>query len=431
MKVSVSEIEKRQVILEIEVEPERVQKALDQAYRRAADRVNVPGFRRGKAPRPLVERMVGHDRLLEEALERLLPQVYDEAIAQQDIKPISRPKFEVTSTEPLQFKATVGIEPRVVLGDYRSIRRERPATEPTDDEVEAVIQHLRETHGEWVPVERPVQLGDRVSLDVKAQAEGRTILDSKDAETIVDPERPQPAPGFAEALVGMQPGETREFTLRLPEDYEDKGIAGEELHFTVTLHGVKERRLPELDDEFARTVSDEYQDVAALREAVRKQIAESKAANAERDYENAVVSEAVQQSTVEIPPQMVERQADFALRQFAHSLDRQGINVEQYLRFTNRTPEAFRDELLADAEQVLARSLVLDAIADAEGITISDEDVDAEIQRMTADSGNRARAAEASQETRDRVRAALRQREAVRRLVSIAAGSGEQAQATA
>jgi len=423
LRVSSTTIERRQVVLEIEVEPERVQKALDRAYQRAASRVKIPGFRPGKAPRPLVERVVGSDALLEDALERLVPEVYDEAVKSEGIKASARPQLEIVSTTPLQVKATVPLEPSVTLGDHRAIRRERPSAEPTDDEIEAVLQQLRESHAEWAPVERAVQLGDRVNLDVALAADNRTLLDSKEAETIVDPERPQPAPGFAEALVGIAPGETRQFTLHLPDDYEDQAIAGEDVQVTVTVHGVKERRLPPLDDELARLVGEEYADVEALRAAVRGQVAESKASRVAREFEERVLEDVIAQSTVELPPQLVERQAEAALQSFARSLDRQGLSVEQYMKFTNRTPESFRAELLADAEGALKRSLVVDAIADAEGVVISDEDVEAEIRRVGTDAAQAGAvdAALASAETRERIRTALRQREAVRRLLESAA----------
>ena len=423
MKVSVSEIENRQVVLDIEVEPERVQKALNQAFQRASSRVNIPGFRKGKAPRSLVERVVGSDALMEDALEKLVPQVYDEALKEQGITVLGRPRLEVTSTEPLQFKATVALEPKVELGEYLAIRRERPSAEPTQDELDAVVNRLRETHAEWVPVERPVQLRDRVSLDVKAEADARTILDSTNAETIVDPQRPQPAPGFAEALVGIAPAETREFTLTLPDDYSDEAIRGEQVRFSVTVHGVKERKLPELDDDFARQVGEEYESFEALRAKVFEQVSASKQASTERDYEDAVLNDAVAAATVQIPPQLVERQAEHLLHQFARSLERQGISIEQYLRFSGQTAELLREKLLIDAVAALSRSLVIDAVAAAEQVVASDEELELEIERLAADPENASPSAQTTltqPETRERVRSALRQRAAVRRLQEIA-----------
>ena len=238
MKVAAQEIENSQVVLDIQGEDERLEKAVDQAYRRVVNRINVPGFRKGKAPRALVERMVGRDALVEDAVEHLVPEVVEAAVKEQELKMVARPKLEVVSTQPLQVKATVPVQPEVQLGDYRGLSVEREPGVVEDEQVDAVLNRLRESHASWEPVERPVQLGDRVAIDLYAEADDQVILDSKDAEYIVDPEGPESAAGFAHQVVGLEAGDQHSFVLTLPEGYRARDLASGPARFTVTLHGV-------------------------------------------------------------------------------------------------------------------------------------------------------------------------------------------------
>lgn len=423
MKVSAREIERSQVVLEVEVEPDRVERALDQAYRRIVNRIKVPGFRPGKAPRPIVERMIGREALLEEAIERLVPDVYDEAVREQQLEPIGRPRLEVTSTSPLQFRATVPLRPKVDLGDYTSIRIEPLPTEPTPEEIEQALDELREGHAEWLPVERPVQVGDRVSIDVRATAGERVLLDSHDAEFVVDPQGPQPAPGFADQLVGLAAGETRTFTLTWPEEARDRTLAGQPVAYEVKVNWVKEKSVPPADDEFAVRLG-EFQTIDQVRQELAGLIRSRKErAEAERREQEAIRA-VVAQAQLEIAPPLVEEEADHLRERLAQSLDRQGITMEQYIRFRQQTEAEFRQELLAEAEEHVRRSLVLDAVARSEGLTVSESEVEEEIQRLAAEvpeEDRRRQAALARPETRARVEAVLRERKAVRRLLELTA----------
>lgn len=424
MKISAQEIEQRQVVLEVEVEPERVERALDQAYKRIVNRINVPGFRRGRAPRPLVERMVGRAAILEDAVEKLVPEVYQDALQEQAITPAGQPSLEVTSTEPLHFKATVPLQPKTDLGDYRSIQIDLDAVAVEDSEVDAIIQNLRESHATWVPVERAVQLGDRVALDVKATRGERTIIDSRDAEFVVNPSGPEPAPGFSEQVLGMEPDQERSFSLgggREAEGEEQRPTAD----FTVRLQGVKEKELPELDDEFARTAADK-ESLEQLLGEIREQIRNHKQQTARERQRNAIVQAAVDQARVEMPPQLVERQAGRRLETLAAGLDKQGISVEQYLQFTGKDEATFRSELLSDASDVLKRSLVLEAIAEAEGLEVSEAELGEEIERAAQGAGDPARTARqalARPETRATVESALKTQKGFQRLMELTGGA--------
>ncbi len=425
MKIATQEIEHSQVVLDIEVEDERLQRAFDQAYRRIVNRINVPGFRKGKAPRALVERMVGREALVEDAVEHLVPEVVEAAVKEQDLKMVARPKLEVVSTEPLQVKATVPVQPKVELGDYRTLRVEREPATVEDGQVEQVIDRFREAHAIWEPVERPVAIGDRVAIDLLGEADGQTVVDSKDAEYVVDPDGAQPAPGFADQLVGMEAGDERSFILTFPQDHRDRKLAGAPARFTVTLHGVKERRLPVLDDGLAEMIDPEHKTAVELREFVRQQLVDREEQQRKMAHEDAVVQAVIDQAAVEVPPQLVEEEAQRLLDRLAANLDRQGITIQQYLRFTEKSEAQLRAELMAQGERSVRRSEVLNAVALAEGLEATDQEIRAELAQATSDEGEaerQYRAALDRPELKERLASVLRQRKAVDFLLKAVGG---------
>lgn len=430
MKVSSTELPSRQVSLDIEVEQERVDRAIDEAYRRLAGRVDVPGFRRGKAPRSMVERMIGRDRIVEDALEHLLPQVVSEAIEEEKVDPYTRPRVESVEFDPLRVKAVVGLTPKVELGNYQSeLHISSEETEVGDEQVDAVIQRLRESYAQWVPVEREVKTGDQIGLDVHATVEGRErpLADAQDAAYNVDPDGAQPAPGFFEQVVGMQPGEHKTFTLTLPEDYSDKEVAGQSADFEVTLHWVKERELPELNDEFAQQLGD-FSDVAALRTSVELQVRQREQQRVREQLEEAAMSKLVELSSIEFPPQLIDHQAQHMLDSFTRNVEQQGLQLAQYLRLIGKERADFEQEIRAEAENRVRRSLALDAFADAENIGVERVEVEDEVRRAasgTADSDAVERLAMNNPTTLQRVQEMTRERKALARLVELATGNGK------
>jgi trigger factor len=427
VKVSTQEIEKSQVVVEIEVDPPRLERAMDQAYRRMAGRLKVPGFRPGKAPRPLVERMIGRESLLEDAIEHLVPEVYREVVDQEDLYPIEEPSFEVVEAEPLKIKATVPVRPTVQLGDYRSLRRELTPPEVTDEQVDNVISQLRESHATWVPVERAVQLEDRVAMDVHGTVDEKVILDRRDVEYVVRGESERPMPGFAEQLVGMSAGDEKSFTLAVPADFEDADLAGRQAAFTVKIHWVKEKQLPELDDAFASSVGT-FATLDELKQEVRGELQARAEATARQELQEGLIDEIVAGASLELPPQAVEKQAARLRQQLASSLDRQGISLEQYRQLTGKSAAEFEAELEADARRELTRLFVLDEVAKAEQIAVDPVEVETEIRRAAgegADGRRLVREALARRETRARVEAAVRERKTIAHLVDMATGAAD------
>ena len=429
MKVSSTELPPRQVSLAIEVEQERLDHAMDDAFRRLAGRVDVPGFRRGKAPRSMVERMIGRERVVEEALDRLVPEVVTEAIEQEKVEPYTRPRVESIEFDPLRLKAVVGLAPKVELGDYKDGLQVPPEEAKVEDEqIDSVIQRLRDSYAQWAPVERPVKLGDRVGLDLRADVEDqeKPLLDSKDAEYVVDTEGAQPAPGFAEQLVGLNAGDQKTFTLNMPDDYRDKEVAGKPAEFSITLHSVKERELPALDDDFAQQVG-EYTDVAGLRTAIETQLRQREEERVREKLEDAAMTKLVEISSIEFPPQLVDHQAQHLLETFTRNVEQQGLQMAQYLRLVGKEQETFEQELREQAETQVRRSLALDAFADAEKIGVEPPEVEEEVHRAAAGTEEAAaveRLALANPSTMQRAQEVTRERKAMTRLVELATTDG-------
>lgn len=422
MKVTAQEIEQRQMVLEIEVEDERFQRALEQAYKRIASRINVPGFRRGRAPRPLVERMVGREAIVEDAVDKLVPEVYLDALKEQDISPAGQPSVEVTSTEPLQFKATLPLQPKVEVGDYRSLDIRPDPVTVEQQEVDEFIERLREGHLTWVPVERAAQIGDRIGMAVEARRGDQPSMNNQDVEFVVDPNGAEPATGFSDQLVGLDAGQEKVFSLGGEEE------GSEPTEFTVKVQWVKEKELPALDDEFAALVSDK-ETMEQLVEEVRDHLTSMQERQVQERHREALIQAVVDQATVEIPPQMINRQAAVAVNSMAATLDRQGIGIEQYLQYTGRDEEAFRTEMLADAEKSLKRTLVLEALGGAEALEVGEDEIQSEIEaaaRSAKDPVRAARQALASSETRGRIEQIIRSRKMIERLVEISGGASRE-----
>jgi trigger factor len=423
VKVSTERIPDSQVVLEIEVEPDHMEKSLEKAYRRLAQRTKVPGFRQGKAPRAMVERYLGPEAIRREALDILIPEAYRQAIGEENIEPVDLPAIEVMQEEPLVFKATVPVRPSIDLGDYRAVRVEREPPTVREEQVDEQLEDLRHRYALMEPVERPVQLGDMVRAEVQISLEGRQVFQEEDAEFRLRQGASILLPGFAEALLGSEKGLRREFSLDVPADYPHRSLAGRTCLCNVLVKEVKEERLPELSDAFAREVGEGFPSLAALRERLAADLREAAEKEADGSYREKVVDAMVAAATLEFPPQLVEREVDRLLQDRANASG--AADVEAYLRDMRKPEEELRQELRWAATQRVQRSLVLSKLAEVEGIAVSKEDIDAEIERLAASAGAQAadvRRMFAGQRGREAVEGSLFTRRTLDRLVAIASG---------
>jgi len=420
MKVSTEPVENSQVALNIEMEPAEIDKYMNKAYNRMIRRVSIPGFRKGKAPRDVLERHVGKDALFQEALEDLIPAAYKEALEEQKIEPIAQPQFELVKTEPLIFKAVVPLKPTVKLGDYTKIKVESKPVEISDEDIESTIEQLRHQQAILSPVDRPVQFGDIATIDVEGERDGETFPIRKDVVYEVNKETKLPLPGFSEKLEGMVKGEEKGFTLSYPADYEMKDLAGKDHAFKVTVSEVKEKKLPELDDEFANALGKE--DMASIRDQISSNLKARAEERARLEMEQKAVDAAVELSEVEYPPVLVDNEIERLLKDEARHFPEGITGLDNYLKTIGKTLEGHVEEIRPVASQRVVRSLVLGKIAEAEKVEVTDSEIEEEIEKMVKDADKQAeemRKLFSLPEAREPIKQLLTGKKTVERLVQI------------
>jgi trigger factor len=382
MHVTSTPAPKSSILLEVELPPERLERSLSEAVRRLARRTKVSGFRPGKAPRVMLERVLGPTAVLDEAVDLLLEAAYRDALVEQGIVPLAQASVDVVQAEegkPFKFTATVQVPPEVTLGDYANFNF-RPEIEPTDEaRMQTVIDELRDQNGSLRPVEdRPAQTGDYAVIGFVGTRDGVPVEggSSERMPLILGEERL--IPGFEAHVVGLTVGESTEFDIDFPADYGESSLAGQTAHFAVELKELREKILPELDDEFARSMGD-FADVDALRVEIRGRLERNALDRARHGFADRIIEYAVANATVELPDILVDQEVEVLHDEFRTSLARQGIAEPAYLKAVSQTEGDLHTEFRPRAETRVRTLLVLSKIAEAEGIEVTDADVEVEI----------------------------------------------------
>ncbi|MEB3298426.1 MAG: trigger factor [Candidatus Sericytochromatia bacterium] len=378
MKVTLEKHEQNHVHLHVEVDADQVQKAWEHAYRHLRQRVNIPGFRRGKAPLPLVEKHVGTQALAQEALEHLVPEAYSRAVEEVSIEPVDQPRVEVKAFgkgQPAELHYTVEVRPEVTVGDYLGVAVSVAKDEVTQDEVDQVLENLRNRRAQLQVVEREVRMGDVVVADFLGKVEGVPFSGGEASKTPVEVAEGRYIPGFVEALVGMKAGETKVADVAFPADYGNAELAGKAATFDLAVHEVKERVLPEVDEDFAKAhgLDSVEQLLGRIREDLERQAAESHEVAQRKEMLEAIVV----QSQMELSDNMVRREVYFLLEQHFTNLQRQGADIGKL--FNEETRAEWEDRFRAEAVQRIRTSLTLGAIARKEGLEVSSEEVAAAV----------------------------------------------------
>lgn len=428
MKVNAERIENCQAVLTIEVEEERVERSLREAAHRISKRTRIPGFRAGRAPYHIVERMVGKEVIFDEALEELSSQVYREALEESELEPIDRAEMEVVEREPLTLRLTVPLKPEVELGDYQNIQVEPQEVKVEEEEIEEVLTTLREERGEWVPVEREAQEGDLLTLDVEGRGDGEQVVGAEEQEYILRLGAEVPVKGFPELIEGMKAGEEREFPLTYPAVHPNADLAGRTVEFRVRLLGLKGKRLPPLDDEFAKTVGD-FENLEVLRERVESVLqARAETREQERVAEEALTA-MTDQAKIAYPPALLERELDSMIERYAQAVARQGFTLPRYLEVVGKSAEELRGELRPQAEERLKKALVFSRFTEEEDIAVEEEEVDREVDEIADSYGDQAeemKKALLSPEPQRSIRSRLFSQKALERLVEIGTATPEE-----
>ncbi|MHB0885553.1 MAG: trigger factor [Bacillota bacterium] len=384
MKVALEKLDKNRVKLDVTVNEEAVAKAYQQAYRQVAGRISVPGFRRGKAPRHLVELRVGREYLKEEALDHALQESYPAALDEVKVEPIDRPEVDVVEFEegkPLHFTATVEVRPEVTLGQYKGLDIEPEKVDIKEEEVAKELETLQLRQAQLVAVDQPAENGSFVVMDFEGFVDGVPFAGGKAEGQLIELGSHTFIPGFEEGVVGAKAGEDREVKVTFPADYRATELAGKDATFKVKVREVKKRELPTLDDEFAKGLG--AKDLEDLKTSIRRRLELVAESEARRKYGEAVIEKVAGNATVDAPETMVNRRVDEMVHDLEHRLEDQKMNLEKYLEYTNQTMDALREQFRSGAVNGVKTDLVLEAVAKAENLTADESDVNLEIARLS------------------------------------------------
>lgn len=387
MSVQVEKLEKNMAKLTIEVSSEEFENAIAKAYKKNKNKISMPGFRKGKAPRAMIEKMYGKGIFYEDAANSIIPDAYADAAKESELEIVAQPEIDVTQIEsgkPFIFTATVALKPEVTLGEYKGIEVEKKEVEVTDEEVEAEINKVRESNARMLDIDdRATQDGDTVLIDFDGYVDGKQFEGGKADDYSLVLGSHSFIDNFEEQLVGKNIGDDVEVNVTFPENYQAEELQGKPAVFKVKIKEIKVKELPELDDDFAQDVSN-FDTIAEYKEDLKKKLTENKEEALKREREEAVIGKIIENAQMDIPEQMVDAQTRQMTQEFAQRLSSQGLSIDQYMQFTGLTPQKMIEELKPQALKRIQSRLVLEAVVATENIETTEEELDKEIENMAS-----------------------------------------------
>lgn len=386
MSLQVEKLENNMAKLTIEVAAEELERAIDRAYQKNKNKINLPGFRKGKAPRKMLEQMYGKELFYEDAANDLIPGAYEKAYDECEEEIVSSPKIDVVQLEsgkPFIFTAEVALKPDAVLGQYKGIKVDKMEAEVTEEEITAEIDREREKNSRTVDVtDRAVKEGDIAVIDFEGFVDGVAFEGGKGSDYPLTIGSHTFIPGFEEKLIGAEIDQEKEVNVTFPEDYQAAELAGKPAVFKCVVKKLQEKQLPDLDNDFVEEVSEESDTVEEYREEIRKKLADRKETEAKNAKEEAVIDAIIADAKMEIPEPMIETQQRQMVQEYAQRLQSQGISMEQYMQFTGMTGEMLLEQVKPQVLKKIQSRLVLEAVAEAESIEVTDEEITEEMEKM-------------------------------------------------
>ena len=414
-----------EVTLNISLDTADEEPFIGRSYRRLVSRVQIPGFRPGKAPRSIVEQHVGRTVLVQEALEFMIPETLDQVLKDENLSAFAEPQLEILEVEPVSFKAVVPLEPVVDLGNFRETRLEKDSVEITGDQIAEVLEQLRIESAPWEPADRAAKFGDLLNLNVTGTIVGEQVINDQGIDFVPELENPLPIPGFSVYLEGMTEGQEKDFSLTIPEDSPQAEFAGKECSFSVEVLSIKEKNLPELDDEFAKGVRDGYESLDALREDVEKRLLTDGENAALRKVEQEGLQELLKTSSIQASDIVYQRELDMMREDRERAIRNQRLDMDTYLSYLGQTQDEWQEQLRPQAEERLKTYLVLRKLAEEETLEIDEKEIDEEIETMassSAESEESIRRVFSTDSSRESLRSSLLNRKVMGRLVEILLG---------
>ena len=430
MKVSSQQHSPREAVLTVELDESDVEPHLERAYRQVVRRINIPGFRKGKAPRRIVEQLYGRGYLLNEALDSMVNEATTKAVEDEDLELGGIPSISIDRLDPPSFTATVPLTPTVDLGDYQSVRVPRAKPKVGKEQIDGVLEQLRRDTAVWEPVDGPVRLDDLANLTivgwVEDEGDRREIVRSEAVDYIPRPGGRFPVPGFDESLIGLPQGEVAKFTIDVPADFENADLAGKKAEFEATVHSLKRKHLPKLDDEFAKGVGDGYDSMKVLRERVTADLLAREERNLDAQHQEETLLKVSEAATVEMSPLIVDHEIDHYLQDQEEDIKAGRFTIQEYQRYLEwqtLSPEEVREQARPKVAERLKRAHVLREIARQQAFEATDAEIDEEIESVAEGSGEQADAVRqmfSEQDRRDSIRRLLLNRKTMAYLTTLA-----------
>jgi len=378
----------RQTKLEIELDDNDIEPYLNKSYQRVVQRINMPGFRKGKAPRAIIEKQFGKIYLINEIAEYMVSDVTSKIIEEKKLDLGGLPRISLLSLDPVKFEATVPLKPLVEIGDYKTITIDINAKKVKASDVNDQIERLRESQSTWEPVTRKAELEDIVTIDFTAQVDGEVFIEKKDAIIILDSERETIVPGFCNKVVGLEKGKNKRFKIVLPDDYmsgpTDDKIGGKEASFEVKVTEIKERLLPEANDEFAKSVGDGHVDLKELKKSIKEELQQELNRQHAVEFENAAVTQLVEKSEITVPELLIEHELEHIMNERRQSLSKMNVELKDFLSYSGKTEEEFKEELRQDSTERLKRTYILQSFIDKENLEIDEAQVKLRLDQLKA-----------------------------------------------
>ncbi|MGE7543556.1 trigger factor [Sporosarcina newyorkensis] len=391
MTVKWEKLEGSEGKLTFEVSVERFNQGMDEAFKKVVKKVQAPGFRKGKMPRKMFDKMYGEEALYNDAIDIVLPEAYSKAVEEADVEPIAAPEIDIEKLEkgePVIFTAVIALKPEVKLGEYKGLEVTRQSTEVTDEEVDAQLQQRREGLAEMVVKEDgAAENGDTATIDFEGFANGEAFEGGKSENYDLEIGSGSFIPGFEEQVVGMKAGEEKDIEITFPEEYHAAELAGQPATFKVKVHEIKAKEVPELDDELAKEIDESVSSVEELRTKLKEEAEEVKKNDSETALRDDLVEQAASNAEMEIPQAMIDSETDRMMQDFEQRLQMQGMNLELYFQFSGQDEQTLRDQMKDDALSRVRVSLTLEAIGEAEKVEVTEEEVNAELDKMSEQFG--------------------------------------------
>ena len=433
MNITQQEELARQTKLEIELDDNDIEPYLNKGYQRVVQRVNIPGFRKGMAPRSIVEKQFGKLYLINEIAEHMVSDVTSKIIEEKELDLGGLPRISLISLDPVKFEATIPLKPLVELGDYKTITVDLPVNKVNASDVNSQIERVRESQSTWEPVSRKAKLEDILTIDFTANVEGTVFIEKNDAIIILDNQRDTIVPGFCNNLVGVSKGKSKKFQIILPEDYRaessENDIGGKEASFEVTVTEIKERLLPEADDEFAKSVGSGHTSLKELKKSIKQELQQEFDREHDVQFENAAVTQLVEKSEITVPELLIEHELDHIMEERQQSLSRMNVELKDFLSYSGKTEEEFKDELRQSSIERLHRTYILQSFLEQEKLEVDEQQVKLRLDQLKASinpaevkkSGIKPKELQQRiQEAEDRIRGDIQFESAVKKLSDIA-----------